>query len=388
MDSELAGLVVLRRALHEEPELRLGEVLTSRRIAAELESLGLAPIPVAGTGLVAEMIFSANGPRVLVRADMDAYPVDDAKTVAYASRCPGATHACGHDVHMTAAVGLARRLRAIPPTIGSVTFVFQPAEEIPYGEESGARLVLEAGVLAETYDAILGLHCWPSLPVGTIGLEPSIAMAAKDAFRIDVTGASAHAASPSQGRDAILGIASIVSGLHAAIAREHDSGQLVVFNIGTIEGGRSQSSLARHASATGTVRTHDAEVRDRIKTAMERFVRHTARALDLEAAVEWANEMPAVENDSALVELATGVFQSIDIVREVARVEAPPMTSDDFALYGARGPSLYMKLGVTGSGGGGAPLHAADFDVDEECLLVGVEALDALTRAIVSGDRR
>ena len=382
-----AELVDLRRALHQEPELRLAEFVSSRRIEEELDALGLISVKVAGTGLVAEMKFSEVGPRVLVRADIDAYPVDDAKSVSYASRNPGAAHACGHDVHATVVVGLARSLKVVPPTAGSVTLVFQPAEEIPYGEASGARLVLESGVLAPTYDAVLGLHCWPALRVGTVGVEPEIAMAAKDAFRVSVEGVPAHAATPEQGRDAILGLATMVTGLHAAVAREHAAGQVVVFNIGTIEGGRSQSSLAREASATGTIRTHDPAVRVRIKGAVERFVRSVAEALGLKATVEWSNEMPPVENDPTLVRLAKERLPSGEAVREVSLLTIPPMTSDDFALYGERGPSLYLKLGVVGPDFGGAPLHSALFDVDEDCLTVGVEALDILTRLILEGRR-
>ena len=153
MPSDLDPLVGLRRHLHRHPELRLSEVGTGVRIEEELRRLGLEVSTVAGVGRIATMEFGSEGPQVLIRADMDAYPIDDAKVVEYASRYAGVTHACGHDVHMCVAIGVAQRLRHSPPGQGVVTFVFQPAEEIPYGEVSGARLVLDSGVLAPSYQA-------------------------------------------------------------------------------------------------------------------------------------------------------------------------------------------------------------------------------------------
>jgi metal-dependent amidase/aminoacylase/carboxypeptidase family protein len=209
-------------------------------------------------------------------------------------------------------------------------------------------------------------------------------MAAKDAFRITVVGESAHAATPSRGRDAVLGIASIILGLHAALGREHDASDLVAFNIGTVEGGRSQSALAREASATGTIRTHNQGTRNRIKAAVEVYVDNLGRALGMAAMVEWANEMPPVVNAGHLVDLARRELPKWGSIRAVEVLSAPAMTSDDFALYGELGPLIYFKLGVTGPRFGGAPLHAADFDVDEECIPVGVDAIEAMTRAVLS----
>ncbi|MFI9639201.1 M20 family metallopeptidase [Micromonospora sp. NPDC051925] len=379
---DVDDLVRLRRQLHHDPELRFTERQTAATLADRLAPVTRVRSGIAGTGLLAEIEARAPGPSVLLRADMDAYPVQDAKEVPWASGNPGVCHACGHDVHMTVVAGVAARLAADPPARGSVTLLFQPAEEIPFGAESGAAAVLADEALRDRrFDAVLGLHCWPDLPVGTVGVDRVTAMAAKDAFRFEVFGRAAHAATPALGRDAILGLAGIVNLLHAGVARSRNPHELVAFNIGTIAGGASQSQVAERAEATGTLRTHDETTRSRLKEVIERIARQQAAALDLGLRFTWANEMPPVRNAATLVALARAELPG---VVEVADLTEPPLTTDDFALLAVLGPSLYVKLGVTGERGG-APLHSGAFDVDERCLGVGVDALERLTRAVLDG---
>jgi amidohydrolase len=379
---DVEDLVRLRRQLHRHPELRFTERRTAALLAERLAPIARVHTGVAGTGLVAEIDGQAPGPSVLLRADMDAYPVQDVKEVPWASENPGVCHACGHDVHMTVVAGVAARLAADPPARGSVTLLYQPAEEIPFGEASGAAAALaDEALRGRRFDAVLGLHCWPDLPAGTVGVDRATAMAAKDAFRIEVLGRAAHAATPALGRDAILGLAGIVNLLHAGVARSRNPHELVAFNIGTISGGASQSQVAERAEATGTLRTHDEAVRDRLKEVIERIARQQAAALDLGLRFTWANEMPPVRNAASLVGLA---HAELPAVVEVADLTEPPLTTDDFALLDALGPSLYVKLGVTGERGG-APLHSGAFDVDERCIDAGVAALDRLTRAVLAG---
>ncbi len=355
---------------------------TAVTLAGRLAPIARVRSGIAGTGLLAEIEGRAPGLSVLLRADMDAYPVQDAKQVPWASGNPGVCHACGHDVHMSVVYGVAARLAADPPANGSVTVLFQPAEEIPFGEESGAAAVLaDEALRGRRFDAVLGLHCWPDLPAGTVGVDRAIAMAAKDAFRIEVLGRAAHAATPALGRDAILGLAGIINMLHAGVARSRNPHELVAFNIGTIAGGASQSQVAERAEATGTLRTHDETIRERLKQVIERIARQQAAALELGLRFTWANEMPPVRNAAPLVALAHAELPG---VVEVADLTEPPLTTDDFALLGALGPSLYVKLGVTGERGG-ASLHSGAFDVDERCIGVGVTALERLTRAVLAG---
>lgn len=384
----LEALVSLRRSLHAEPELRFNEIRTAETLGKLLSPLvDELQTGVAGTGLIATVHGRSPGRRVLLRADMDAYPVTDEKTAPYASRTPGVAHACGHDVHMTVAVGVLTRLSQQRPECGSVTVVFQPAEEIPFGEASGGRAVLDTGLLGqEPYDAVMGLHCWPDLPAGTIGVDERVSMAAKDAFKIDVLGISAHAATPAFGRDAVLELSSLVCTMHELVNRRHNPAEMVAFNIGTIVGGSSQSALANHASATGTLRTHDESVRSRLRRVIDQAVKGSAVQFDAQSEITWANEMPAVLNAPALVDLA---MNRLPEVADVEFLRVPPMTTDDFALLEALGPTLYLKLGVTGQQQHpGSPLHSSTFDVDERCIEVGVTALETLTRAVLDQPRQ
>lgn len=385
VSTELEGLVHFRRALHANPELRFTERSTGELIAARIGPLcDKLVTDIAGTGLLGTIHGLTPGPHVLIRADMDAYPVRDLKDVDYASRVPGVSHACGHDIHMTVATGVTARMAAKRPPAGSLSILFQPAEEIPFGERSGAQEVLRSGVFgSQHFDAVLGLHCWPGLAAGTIGIDRDIAMAAKDAFRVVLSGRSAHAATPSRGRDSILGMSVLVSALHAAIARRHDPAEMVAFNIGTTQAGSTQSQVADRAECTGTLRTLEQALRERLKDVIQNVVWHTAEAFDLESELTWANEMPPVRNDPALVALADRELSRVVGTRQLAQA---PLTTDDFALLNSLGRSLYLKLGIANEDGvGHESLHSPKFDVDERCITAGVDTIEHLARAVLSG---
>ena len=379
-----AWLVELRRSIHRHPELRFTEHRTAALDEERLRAFGL-PVRsgIAGTGLVASIDSGRPGPHLMLRADMDAMPVPDVKDVPYRSTVPGVSHACGHDVHTTVMVGVAERLAAAPLPAGRVSVVFQPAEERPFGEPSGAVRMLEEGLLADgDPTAVIGLHCWPDLPAGTIGIDDVIAMGGKDAFRIALEGRPSHAATPSRGRDAILGIAQLVTGLHQGFARSLDPGDLAILNVGTIRGGASQSVVAAHAEVTGTIRTVDPVVRERLRALVERVASGIASAVDLTATVTWSDIMPPIVNAPHLVAEAHIVATEVIGADAVRRLRTPPMTADDFAFFSERAPGLYLKLGVCG-GERCVALHDGAFDVDERAIGVGVGVIHALALRIL-----
>jgi len=376
-------LVALRRDLHAHPELRFQEHRTVTQISAALQGhADELTVVTGGTGLIARVDGALEGPVVLVRADIDAYPVADAKDVAYSSTVPGVTHACGHDVHAAVGAGVIQRFAADRDFAGSVVVAFQPAEEIPFGEASGAAAILAEPALRDLRcSAVLGVHCWPQLTAGRVGVEHRIAMAAKDAFEVTISGASAHAATPASGRDAILAASSLVSALHGVVARRRDPHEQLAFNIGTISGGTSQSALATRVTVTGTIRTHEPDVRARLRETIETVVAGTGMQHETPMQLRWANEMPAVVNDPALVSLVREIGTE---VAEIVDLEAAPLTTDDFALYAELAPTLYLKLGVAEPGTHAWPsLHSADFDVDESCIGVGVDTLCRLAQEIL-----
>lgn len=378
-------LVELRRDLHQHPEPRFAEHRTAGILANRLERLGYrVRVGVGRTGVVGTLESGRPGPSVVLRADMDALPVADAKDASYRSVNHGLAHACGHDVHMVVVLGVAERLVANPPTTGRVTIVFQPAEERPFGEPSGAQAMLDDGLFAGgAPDAVLGLHCWPGLPAGVVGVDRAIAMGAKDAFSIQLDGAAAHAATPSRGRDAILGLASLIVTLHGAVSRSLDAADRAAFNVGTITGGRSQSVLAEQASLTGTLRTVDPEVRSRLRAIIEHVVSGSAEAFGLASLLRWADEMPPVINDPRLTRRALETAGAAGVEARV--LTDPPMTADDFALLGAHAPSLYLKLGVADpQASEWPPLHSGSFDVDERCIGIGVRVLGDLAADVLA----
>lgn len=384
---EVDALRDVRRRLHALAELRF----TEHRTASEIESLldGWADsitTGIAGTGILARIEGAAPGRRVLLRADMDAYPVQEINDLTYASTTPGVSHACGHDAHMSVMVGVLRRLAAVRPERGSVHVLFQPAEEIPFGQPSGARAMIESGALAESYDAVLGLHCWPNLEAGSVGVDSRIAMAAKDAFRMVARGRASHAATPGLGRDALLAMSDLVTSLHAVIARRRNPDEMVALNVGTISGGASQSQVPEEVAITGTLRTHDPAVRATCKQTIVQLCEGVGRAHDVTIELTWADEMPSLLNAPALVELAREVGPE---VCDLVELPKPPLTTDDFALLAERWPGLYLKLGVAEQGRAGTrALHSGDFDIDERCLMTGVDMMVRLTRAVLSTDER
>jgi amidohydrolase len=374
--------VHFRRDLHTHPELRFAEYRTSEKIASEAEQLGLKVTRgVAETGVIVEWESGKPGPHVLLRADLDALPVPDLKDVKYRSLNEGIMHACGHDVHMTVVMTIARLIAERPPTKGRISFLFQPAEEIPFGEASGAQAILDSGQFKRLNpDYVLGLHCWPTLDAGKIGIDQQIAMAAKDAFSIKITGRGAHAATPELGIDSILVASQVVSELHHLISRRVNPADSAALNVGTIHGGHSQSVLADEVEITGTIRTISAETRTGLRLAITRLAEGVATSSGAQIKVVWANEMPAVVNNQNLVAISKKVFGGVLGLENVIELSEPPMTTDDFALYAEKVPGLYIKLGV----GSNYPLHSSNFDVDEECLRHGIEALHELVFELIS----
>ena len=374
-------LIEIRRNFHREPELRFEEHRTAKSIEELLRPLGLSVRSgVAGTGLLADLRSERPGPTVALRADMDALPIRDAKDVPYASRRDGVMHACGHDAHMTIAYGILRALeplRAILP--GTLRVVFQPGEEVPAGEKSGAAEVIKAGALeSPEVEAILGLHVWPELPAGTVGLQPGVTMAAADSFIAEVRGESSHAGEPHKGKDSIFAAASLVIQLKTLLGREIPPGEPAAINVGTIHGGASQSVVADLVQLSGTVRSLGGDSRERLLQRMQRVAEGISIETECSVRLNVSDSFPPVVNDPKLYERALEVIPETlgsDRMRVLTDV---PMTADDFAHYLEAVPALYMKLGCAPAKGNVYPLHHRCFDIDEQVIWTGVEAISSI----------
>lgn len=365
LENELVGL---RRDLHQHPELSWAEKRTSQRVAEYLEGRGLELKQVARTGLLASFAGPA-GRTVLLRADMDALPLQEQSTAPYASKVPGVMHACGHDGHVAIAATAARLIggRRLP---GSARIVFQPAEE----GEGGAQAVIADGVL-DGVDCVLGIHLWNELPVGTIGVKAGPLMAAVDRLKIVVHGRGGHGGQPHRAADPVVAAAHVVTALQTVVAREVSPQQATVVTIGAIHGGEAFNVIPDEVTLTGTIRTFDAALRRSMPERIKRIAEGVAGGLQCRAEVEVRTGNPAVVNDGPVAELARRAAERVVGEKGVV-VPEPTMGGEDMALYFEKVPGCFVFVGSANAERGlDQPHHSPRFDIDEQCLTIGCEFL-------------
>ncbi|MCC6859550.1 MAG: amidohydrolase [Bryobacterales bacterium] len=376
--------VAQRRDFHMYPELSNREERTARVIAEELRRLGFDEVRtgVSRHGVVGLLKGGRPGPVVAVRADMDALPVQETLDVPYRSRNPGVKHACGHDVHMTVALGAARLLSGMKQELaGSVKFIFQPAEEgPPEGEQSGAAQMIREGALEQPRPgAIFALHTSPLLPAGKVGYAPGPMLASSDSFSIRIIGKKVHAAWPHQGIDPVVVAAECIGALQTISSRRLDPVEPVVITVGSIHGGNRNNIIADEVKMEGTLRTHNEAVRERAMTLMKEVLGGVAAAHGARAEITWSEKhYPVTVNDTALIEKTLPALRAALGAENVVRVP-PVMGGEDFSFYQKVIPGCMFWLGVANPARGiTAMLHTAEFDVDEESLLAGVRVMTAV----------
>ena len=368
-------LVDLRRDFHRHPELAFREHRTARRVAERLAELGIAVRTGVGkTGVVGDL--GQAGPRVALRADMDALPMQETNEVPYASQVPGVMHACGHDVHVACLLGAAELLTreaAAGRLPGRVRFLFQPAEEAQDDEGlSGAMRMVDEGVM-EGVDAILGLHVWSEDPVGTISLREGAASAYPDTFKLVVKGQEAHAAFPHRGVDAISLAAQVITALETVVSRRLDPTTGKVLTVGTIQGGTKDNIMAGQVTMTGTIRTFEPETRQAVFAELERAC-GVARAMGGDYELDIQPGYIPVVNDPALTALVRQV--GVDLLGAENVVTAPlQMGGEDFSYFAQEAPGCFFFIGGATPGEPVRLHHHPRFDVDERCLPLGAALL-------------
>lgn len=364
-------LVRIRRHLHAHPELSLREHETARFIEGELAAMGLRPERVAGTGVVAVLEGAHDGPTLGWRADIDALPIEQVSEAPYRSKRPGVMHACGHDVHTTIGLGLARALAARREELrGRVKFVFQPAEEAaPVDEPIGAERMVVEGVLENPrVDAMFALHCMPTLEVGRIGYTGGALWAGSQHVEITVRGAKTHAAYPHEGIDAVVAASHVVVALQTVVSRRVDARQPVVLSIGKLEAGNTYNVIADEAKLSGILRTLSDEAAAVAREEIERIVAGVTAALGARGEVRFTQGAYLTANDVALEQ------RTVALLQEVAGVEAvvphlPQLGAEDFSAFSRRVPGCYLFLGVRNEARGITHMiHTPQFDVDESCM--------------------
>ena len=370
-----AELVACRRDFHRWPELSFREVHTAARIASELHTMGLeVQTGVAKTGVVGLLRGGQPGGKtLLVRADIDALPLDEQNDVSYRSRNPGVMHACGHDAHMamllTAIRVLAEHRESLP---GNLKFVFQPAEEGP----GGADLMIEEGVLENPrVDAAIGFHIWNELPVGVVGVRPGPLMASSDEFEIVIEGQGTHAADPHLGVDAVVVAAHVLTALQTIVSRSVSPLESAVLSVGKIVSGSAHNVIAQTAHMSGTVRTFNEELRATMPRRIEQLIQGVAMAFGATARLEYRYQYPVLSNAPGMAALVRSAAERALGAERVVTADAT-MGAEDMAYFLREVPGCYFLIGSANSAKGlDKPHHHPQFDIDEDALPVGVQVI-------------
>lgn len=358
-----------RRHLHAHPELGYEEHETTAFIRSLLDEWGIpydAPLP---TATVAHVRGDIPGPVLIVRADIDALPIQEENEVAYASTRPNVMHACGHDGHTAILLGLAKVLsQRSDPLRGEIRLLFQPAEE---PADPGAPKVIEAGVLDDAAAAV-GLHLWSDVATGDIGLTEGPILAGDDRFDITITGKGGHAGSPHEARDALVVAAGLVSELQTLVSRRVDPLSPAAVTVGSLHAGDAYNVIPGEARLSGTVRTLQPATRKLLKAELVELTKGYAAAHHATAEVTVTPATPPLINNAS----------ALGFVRPAAEAAAGPdrviplpprMGGEDFAFYSECLPSVFAFVGARKETGLPAiPHHHPRFDIDEEALAVGL----------------
>jgi amidohydrolase len=374
VDESMERMIALRRHLHAHPEPSGKELQSSLHLYRIFDEMGLAVrMGPEGCGVIVESRNPNGGPRIALRADIDALRINDQKQTPYRSTVPEVMHACGHDAHTATMYGALLALdrlecdRALP---WPVTWrgIFQPAEE----SGDGAKAMMATGAL-DGVAAIIAAHVDPTRRAGTIGVKSGPLTASCDDMRITVRGRGGHAARPHESNDPIAAAAELVSTLYQFVPRATDSQDAVVVSFGQIHGGQNSNVIPEEVMLEGTVRTLNRDVREKtvqhIRTLAEGIEQVTGAKLE----VNFRRGSPSVQNDEEITNLVSRVAGDLLGEKNVQSMTRPSMGSEDFAYYLERVPGMMFRLGAAGDNGPWPGLHTPLFDVDEKCLAVGAK---------------
>ena len=344
-------LQAVRQTLHRAPELGNQEIKTSAYLKSILEPLGLTVENPFGTALCATLHGAKPGRTAALRADMDALAVTEATSAEFSSRTPGVMHACGHDIHMTSAVGAAMLLAAHRETLcGSIRFLFQPDVE----GCGGAQRFVDAGCLRGV-DAVFGAHVSPELPLGCVGIRYGKFYAASDTFSITVRGKSAHGAEPEKGIDALQAAAQLA--LRLVSLRTALNGERCAVTVGTLQAGTAINVVADIAQLTGILRTLGPDSRARMRRLVTDAAAETAAQTGTQIDVQLHESYPGIVNDDGASRLVHDTAVQLLGEPNVAVLQQPTLMTEDFGyyLFAARGCFYHVGAGCA------APLHSPQF---------------------------
>lgn len=395
-------MLAWRRHLHQHPELSNREVETAKYVVERLTSFGLQPkTGIAKTGVVAVLQGGRPGPVVALRADMDGLPVREEVDVPFASKATGeyegrevgVMHACGHDTHVAILLATAQILTQLRDRLpGTVTFIFQPAEEgVPVAERpAGAELMVKEGVLQNPKaDAVFGLHVFANVPSGQITYRSGPFMAASDSFEINIKGRQTHGSTPWRGIDPIVVGAQIVNALQTIVSRSVDITRLpAIVTVGQFQSGVRNNIIPDTARLVGTIRTFDDQVQADIHARVRKIAESVAAGAGATVDVRIDKGPPVTSNDPALTARMLPTLQRVAPGRVI---ESELITgAEDFTYYQRQVPGLFFFVGITPKDqvGKAAQNHSPFFAVDESALPTGLRAMAHLAVDYLEGGNR
>ena len=378
-----------RRQIHQHPELGFAETLTAQFIHNKLTQWGIPhETGIAQTGIVAIVRGDRPGPVLAIRADMDALPIQEENDLDYKSQHPGKMHACGHDGHVAIALGTAHYLATHRHTFsGTVKFIFQPAEEGP----GGAKPMIEAGVLQNPdVDALIGLHLWQQLPIGTLGVREGALMAAVETFDCTIFGRGGHGAIPQQTVDSIIITAQIITALQTIVARNLDPIDSAVVTVGTFHAGTACNVIADTAKISGTVRYFNQNYADYFDRRIEEIISGVCTMHGATYQLNYRKLYPPVINDSTMTALVRSCAEDWAQMGVQPLQSTPPSASqparvtphcqtmggEDISYFLNAVPGCYFFVGSSNADKGLTfPHHHPQFNIDETALAIGMEVL-------------
>lgn len=385
-ESTRSTLIETRRKIHANPELKFNEYSTAAIVKSHLQNLGFPfEDKIAETGVVSLFDSGKPGKTLMIRADMDALPIDEENDVPYKSMNQGIMHACGHDAHTSILMALATELKNNPKDIifqGRILLLFQPAEE---GGQGADRMV-ESGIL-EKYkvDTALALHVWNHIDIGKVGIVDGPVMAAVDEFKITVKGVSGHGAMPQHTVDPIVASAYIITALQTLVSRNTDPLDSCVVTVGSIHSGNAFNVIPESAVLTGTIRTYSHEMFALIPEKFKSLVTMTASSFGATADIEFKRVDKPTINDSATAEIVRNAVKNLLGNDAITTINVRSMGGEDFSAFLAKVPGCYFLVGSRNEKKGFIhPHHSSNFDFDENAMGVGLAVMKEAIRLYFS----
>ncbi|MGB3328056.1 MAG: amidohydrolase [Thermomicrobiales bacterium] len=380
VDEIMPGLVADRRWLHEHPELGMFEVETAKFVIERLQALGVEDIRtgISETGVTALVRGTGVGPGagkvVLLRADMDALPIEEENDVEYRSQVPGVMHACGHDGHTSMLLATTRLLMERRHEFaGTVKVLFQPSEESGPG---GAAWMIDQGVLEDPHvDAVFGLHLAQSLPVGTVSAPDGPTMSGGQFFTCKVQGRGGHGAMPHLAADPIVAACAMITQLQTIVARNVNARDTAVLSVGTIHGGKAANVIPDSVEFAATFRVFSEEVRELMHDRIMAILEGTAEAMGVSVEVSMSSPLPAVINDPAMAAIVRRAAAQV-VGEDKAIAGTPWMASEDFSYFLIERPGSFFFVGSRNDERGLTwDHHHPKFNFDEDALGIGVATM-------------